>query len=351
MFKSHNLTPMSQRFQLGLLKDIPEVEASKIYTLYFSPSQLAEYRRQIRLGLPRRRITLVKYELPSSFSWMAKMPSIRDQKDKGACAAFAATACNDFINRNVTEEGNITNLSEAWLYEISNNLCTCPTCGTYYAQDVYEEGEEPKKCEDIICPKCGNPTTRICNCGRCFYMVIKQLGGKVFVVDGGKTKPVLGPGEFGEPIEACWPYANACTGEPPETYGAENPNWCSDWKEESEKQKIEYETPDITVNNLKHVIYMAPICIGMEVYENFFSYSGGIYDKEEGGYAGGHGVSFIGWDDTERYFWLRNSWGESWGINGYCKYSYDLIGSLFDAYLLKRHTTNKCDTLWVEEEI
>ena len=333
---------MPKKYQLGLLKDIPKVEAVKIYTLYYSPSQLAEYRRQIRLGLPRRRIKLVKYELPSSFSHMDKMPLIRDQKDFGACASFAATAPTEFLNRNITEEGNITNLSEAWLYEISNNICFCFGCDKVYNQENFLVDGVPKKCEDIICPICGKPTERVCDCGRYFYMVIKQLGGEGIAP---------GPGEFGEPGEDCWSYENVCGSGAPETYGAANPNWCSDWKAKSGKQKIRYETPDITVDNLKHAIYIAPICIGMYVYNNFFTYSGDIYDKEEGAYAGGHGVSLVGWDDSERYFWMRNSWGSDWGVNGYCKYSYDLISSLFNAYLLKRYTTNKCDSLWVEEGI
>ena len=326
---------MPSKFQLGLLKDIPKVEARKIYTLYYSPSQLAEYRRQIRLGLPRRRIKLVKYELPTSFSCVDKLSPIRDQGEVGTCACMAATACNEFLNQRI-------DLSEAWLYEISNNICFCFGCDEIYTQEDFLVDGVPKKCGDINCPVCGNPLERVCDCGRYFYMVIKQLGGEGIAP---------GPGGFGEPAEGCWPYENVCGSGAPETYGASNPDWCLDWKAKSKKQKIGYETPDIIVGNLKHAIYIAPVCIGMSVYENFFIYSGGIYDKEEGAYAGGHGVSFIGWNDTGRYFVMRNSWGTSWGIDGYCYYSYDLISSLFDAYLLKRYTTNRCDSLWVEEEI
>lgn len=333
---------MTKKYQLGLLEDIPKVEARKIYSLYYSPSQIAEYRRQILLALPRRRIVLVKYELPSSFSWQDKMSVIKDQGAFGACASFAATAPNEFLNRNITEEGNITNLSEAWLYEISNNLCYCSSCGNWYNQDDFLVNGVPPKCEDLICPTCSKPTERVCDCGRYFYMVIKQLGG---------ADLAPGPGEFGEPDEDCWPYSNVCTGEPPATYGAANPDWRSDWEAKSKKQKVNYETPETTVDNLKHAIYIVPICIGMKVYNNFGSYRNGIYDKEEGGYAGGHGVCLVGWDDTERYFLLRNSWGSGWGINGYCKYSYDLISSLFDAYLLKRAVSYNCDTLLVKAEI
>lgn len=326
---------MPQGFQLGLLKDIPKVETRKIYTLYYSPSQLAEYQTQIRLGLPRRRIMLVRYELPTSFSCVKDLSPIRDQGEIGACAAMAVTACNEFLNQRI-------DLSEAWLYEISNNICFCFNCNKVYNQEDFLVNGVPQKCEDITCPICGKPTERVCDCGRYFYMVIKQLGG-------GDLAP--GPGEFGEPPEDCWSYGNVCGSGSPDTYGATNPYWCSDWKAKARKHRVNYETPGVTVANLKHAIYIAPICIGMSVYNNFFTYSGGIYDKEEGAYAGGHGVALVGWDDTERYFLLRNSWGD-WGINGYCKYSYDLIGSLFDAYLLRGYTTTntskKCDSLGVK---
>ncbi|GAI68193.1 unnamed protein product [marine sediment metagenome] len=327
---------MPLKKELGLLRDPPKVEAVKLYTLYYSPSQIEEYRRQIRLGRPRQKIMLVKYELPTSFSWQEKMSPIRDQGEVGSCACMAATALVEFLYPDVA------NLSEAWLYEITNNICFCFNCNKVYNQEDFLVNGIPQKCEDIICPICGKPAERVCDCGRYFYMVIKQLGGEGLA---------LGPGEFGEPVEECRYYGNICAGEPPDTYGTTNLGWCSDWKAKARAHKISYETPEITVNNLKHAIHQAPICIGMNVYSNFYSYASGIYDKEEGDYAGGHGVALVGWNDTDRYFILRNSWGTNWGINGYCYYSYDLIKSLFDTYLLKKVVPKYvCDTLWVKRK-
>lgn len=308
--------------KLGLLPDPPKVNVRKIYALYYSPSQIEAYREQIWLGRLRRKVVLVDYEIPSKFTWEQKMAPIRDQGNFGSCAAMSTTAVNEFHHQT-------TDLSEAWLYEISNNICYCSTCDMYYDQEEYHN----KKCSEITCPKCGKQLERICDVGRYLYMVVRQLL------------------DFGQPLESCWPYSRICTGQPPRIYGEANPEWCELWEADAATRKIDsIDTPEITVENLKHAIYQAPISIGMKVYDNFGTYRDGVYDTETGSYRGGHAIVFVGWDDTERYFLLRNSWGSGWGIDGYCKYSYDLIGSLFDAYLLKKKAPIfKCDVLKVKE--
>ena len=309
---------------LGLIHDPPKVETRKIYSLYYSPSQTEEYRRQIALGLPRKKISMVAYELPESFSWREKMSPVKDQGDTGSCASMAATAIIEFLYPGIPD------YSEAWLYEVTNNICFCFRCDKVYNQEDFLVNGAPK-CGDIKCSVCGEPLERVCDCGRYFYMVMDQLS------------------KLGEPPEECRRYYGVCSGKPPETYGAGSPDWCSDWKPEAKGQRIAFETPEITLGNLKHAIYQAPVCIGMKVYENFYTYSGDIYDKEEGAYTGGHAVTLVGWNDTDRYFILRNSWGRIWGIDGYCKYSYDLVKSLFNAYLLKKVVPKYiCDILVVK---
>lgn len=58
------------------------------------------------------------------------------------------------------------------------------------------------------------------------------------------------------------------------------------------------------------------------VYDDFFSYSGGIYKHVSGEQRGGHCVEIIGYNNAERYWLCKNSWGTNWGDNGYFKIAY-----------------------------
>jgi uncharacterized repeat protein (TIGR01451 family) len=57
----------------------------------------------------------------------------------------------------------------------------------------------------------------------------------------------------------------------------------------------------------------APIVTGMAVYEDFFDYTGGIYEHVLGDLAGYHLVNMVGYNDTEHYWICKNGWGTNWG--------------------------------------
>lgn len=60
----------------------------------------------------------------------------------------------------------------------------------------------------------------------------------------------------------------------------------------------------------------------LDVYQDFFSYRSGVYRHVSGGYAGGHCVSLIGYDDAQGCWIGKNSWGTDWGESGYFKIAY-----------------------------
>jgi C1A family cysteine protease len=59
-----------------------------------------------------------------------------------------------------------------------------------------------------------------------------------------------------------------------------------------------------------------------DVYQDFFSYGGGVYRHVTGSYAGGHCVSIVGYDDAQGYWIAKNSWGTGWGEAGFFRIGY-----------------------------
>lgn len=70
-----------------------------------------------------------------------------------------------------------------------------------------------------------------------------------------------------------------------------------------------------------------PVVFGMTVFESFESpavaASGDVpLPTPAEATIGGHAMLIVGYDDASSSFWVRNSWGESWGIAGYCRIPY-----------------------------
>ena len=75
--------------------------------------------------------------------------------------------------------------------------------------------------------------------------------------------------------------------------------------------------------NIQDNIYKwGPVATGMQVYPDFYTFDSknAIYEwNGVGPQVGGHAVSIVGWgmERKKKYWIIRNSWGESWGDQGY----------------------------------
>jgi cathepsin B len=77
---------------------------------------------------------------------------------------------------------------------------------------------------------------------------------------------------------------------------------------------------------IKNEIYAhGPMETGFTVYQDFFSYKGGVYRHVSGGQAGGHAVKIIGWglEGASPYWICANSWGGAWGEKGHFRIAFN----------------------------
>jgi len=117
----------------------------------------------------------------------------------------------------------------------------------------------------------------------------------------------------GAPLESCLPYEAADLDCEART--------CSDWQEQARKiidwGSVPYPYPTAGVANIKTALMDGPVACSFTVYDDFFSYNGGVYERTTDVVAGGHCVAFVGWDDADSCWIAKNSWGPSWGENGF----------------------------------
>ena len=78
-----------------------------------------------------------------------------------------------------------------------------------------------------------------------------------------------------------------------------------------------------------------PFVFGILIYDSFESNKVAktghipIPDIQYEKLLGGHALLAVGYDDIQKHFIVRNSWGSDWGDHGYCYIPYE--------YLLDRH--------------
>ena len=103
---------------------------------------------------------------------------------------------------------------------------------------------------------------------------------------------------------------------------------------------VQYQRVVRTLNQMKGCLASGyPFVFGFTVYESFES-----QDVAKTGHAsmpapnenvvGGHAVVAVGYDDSQNYFIVRNSWGTGWGMKGYftLPYAYFLDQNLSDDF-------------------
>ena len=133
------------------------------------------------------------------------------------------------------------------------------------------------------------------------------------------------------------------TGLPPESYfpytSSSGDDSCSNalpgWETHTSRIATwEYVTTfSPSIDLIRDALYAhGPLVTTMDVYNDFYSYTGGVYEYTTGSYLGGHAILIVGYTDDPSvdgggYFIVKNSWGTGWGEGGYFNIAYSQIGS------------------------
>ena len=75
---------------------------------------------------------------------------------------------------------------------------------------------------------------------------------------------------------------------------------------------------------MKDIYLFGPIVTGFDVYDDFYTFDAkkDIYEHISGGVlTGGHAIEIVGWgeENGKKFWWVKNSWGSDWGMDGYFK--------------------------------
>jgi C1A family cysteine protease len=104
------------------------------------------------------------------------------------------------------------------------------------------------------------------------------------------------------------------------------------------------------VGMIKDALLDCPLVTTMDVYADFYYYTGGVYQYTFGSYQGGHAILIVGFKDDASvsgggYFIVKNSWGTDWGEDGYYKIAYSAIANpvLFGEWTIAYHKTVTSD--------
>jgi C1A family cysteine protease len=143
----------------------------------------------------------------------------------------------------------------------------------------------------------------------------------------------------GDCPEAEWPYDDTPAGPdgvfPPNARARMQPP-ASIYADAVKHKAVKYQSVDQNLTDMKGCLSDGyPFVFGFTVYQSFESQavaqSGDVpMPQPNETVLGGHAVLAVGFDDEERKFIVRNSWGSGWGDGGYCymPYAYLLDNNL-----------------------
>src|SRR2546423_541786 len=198
--------------------------------------------------------------------------SIKDQRQCGSCVSFCTTATVESMAS--IEKGQLLDLSEADLHFCSSHGANC---GGWWPDQAYNEiksrGIVPEASFTYMSafdnppqPDPGNPTVWRAHCTN----VANRNAIAVKITNSGSLANV--------------------------------------------------------VDRKNYLSNVGPCCAVLHVFNDFFSYGGGVYHHVTGPDVGLHCVEVIGYSETDHCWICKNSWGPGWGEGGFFRIAYGESG-------------------------
>jgi C1A family cysteine protease len=137
--------------------------------------------------------------------------------------------------------------------------------------------------------------------------------------------------DSGVPEEACLPYTDSDT--------TPCSDRCADWQLQARtisgfERVLGYTgglSQDEIVDTLKSTLAShGPLWTSMQVHDDFYNYTSGVYAYTSGAARGGHAVLLIGFDEAAEIFIVKNSWGTGWGESGSFRIAYSEVASVVE---------------------
>jgi C1A family cysteine protease len=85
----------------------------------------------------------------------------------------------------------------------------------------------------------------------------------------------------------------------------------------------------------KWISTRGPLVACFIVYQDFLAYKGGIYRHVSGNNSGGTSTCCVGYNDVQKYWICKLSWGTGFGESGYFRIAYGECGIDSDMYAVE----------------
>ncbi len=186
-----------------------------------------------------------------------------------------------------------------WTTPIRDQL-DCGACVSFATAAVMESMEKIQTKDPLLSVDLSEAHLFSCGCGNCCET-------------GWSFQPAL---EYARTVgvtdEKCFPYRRTdqpCGGR------------CSDWEKRVTKI-TEWEKITNVAERKSVLSTVGPMIAGMAVYQDFYSYTSGIYRHVAGALMGYHAVAVVGYSEAEQAWICKNQWGSGWGDKGWFKIGY-----------------------------